>query len=202
MTPADPAQATAAVGEHRARLLAAMAEALRDNPFAEVTVSEVVRRARTSRRTFYQHFADRDACLVALLQDRNTQTVASVEAAIDPELPLPEQVTQAVAAWIEEVAADPGLTLAWIREVPALGSAGRELTRLANDAFADLIARVAEEAGAGDLVADRAPLALVLIGGLRELVARAVEDGEDVRQLGDAAASAALALLSGASPPE
>ncbi|WP_166134064.1 TetR/AcrR family transcriptional regulator [Nocardioides ochotonae] len=195
MTHADPAPATSPPAEHRARLLAAMAEALRDNPFAEVTVSEVVRRARTSRRTFYQHFADRDACLVALLQDRNTQTVASIEAAIDSSLPLTEQVVQAVSAWVEEVAADPGLTLAWIREVPALGAAGRELTRMANDSFASLIARVAEEAGAGELFAARAPLALVLIGGLRELVARAAEDGDDVRQLRETAILAALSLL-------
>lgn len=195
MPPADPSPAATPPAEHRARLLAAVAEAVREYSFAEITVAEIVRRAHTSRRTFYQHFPDREACLVALLTDRNAQTVASVEAAIDPTAPLPTQVVQAVGAWVEEVAADPGLTLAWIREVPALGAAGRELTRLANDAFADLIARVAEQAGAGELIAERAPLVLVLIGGLRELVARAVEDGDDIRQLGDTAARAALALL-------
>ena len=204
MSPADPSRSPAAPGpaapgttssaaEHRTRLLDAMAEAARERPFAEITVAEIVRRARTSRRTFYQHFTDREACLVALLQDRNTQTVASIDAAIDHAAPTADRIAQAITAWTEEVAADPGLTLAWIREVPGLGAAGRELTRNANDAFVALVSRTVD--GVDEPDPERLPLVLVLVGGLRELVARAVEDGQDVRHLVDPAVRAALALL-------
>ena len=44
-----------------------------------------MRRARTSRRTFYEHFADKEACFVALLTDANAEMIRQISAAVDPE---------------------------------------------------------------------------------------------------------------------
>ncbi|MFI5067448.1 MAG: TetR family transcriptional regulator, partial [Streptosporangiales bacterium] len=60
MTTAQPSVALATAegpAEFRRRLLAGLAEAIRERGFRESTVADVVRHARTSRRTFYEHFA-------------------------------------------------------------------------------------------------------------------------------------------------
>jgi AcrR family transcriptional regulator len=46
------------LGDHRERLIAAMAASVEERGYADTTVADVVRIARTSRRTFYQHFQD------------------------------------------------------------------------------------------------------------------------------------------------
>ena len=63
---------TLSVVDNRARLLAGLSEALRERSYGEVTVADVVRHAHTSKRTFYEHFADKHDCFVALLTLSNT----------------------------------------------------------------------------------------------------------------------------------
>jgi AcrR family transcriptional regulator len=53
--------------------------------YPSTTVAELVRRAQTSRRTFYEFFADRDACYAALLVEHNTKLVSDIVAAVDGE---------------------------------------------------------------------------------------------------------------------
>ncbi len=62
----EPAQAT-----HRDRLIAAMAASIEAKGYRETTVADVVRLARTSRRTFYEHFVDRESCFLALFDATN-----------------------------------------------------------------------------------------------------------------------------------
>jgi AcrR family transcriptional regulator len=51
----------------RRRLLDAMAVAVRDRGYQDSTVADVVRHARTSRRTFYEHFTSKQDCFITLL---------------------------------------------------------------------------------------------------------------------------------------
>ena len=53
----------------RSRLLMAVVAAVDDVGYADTAVADIVRRARVSRRTFYEQFANRDECLAALLDD-------------------------------------------------------------------------------------------------------------------------------------
>src|SRR5687768_12356230 len=50
---------------HRRRLLDGLAACIRERGYPDTTVADIVRAARTSRRTFYAQFADRQECLVA-----------------------------------------------------------------------------------------------------------------------------------------
>jgi AcrR family transcriptional regulator len=52
----------------RARMIAALVEVARERGAARVTVANVVERSGVSRRTFYEMFADRDACFLAALE--------------------------------------------------------------------------------------------------------------------------------------
>lgn len=181
----------------RRRLLDGMAAAIRRGGYAETTVADIVREARTSRRTFYAHFADRQECLMALLHESNQKTIARIEDAVDPHADWQTQVRQAIEAWIAAVQADPPITLAWIREVPALGTSARRLQRETMDAFVVLIQRLTDtpELRAAGVLPPTRQAAIILLGGLRELIAITVEDGADIGALTDAAVSATRLLL-------
>ena len=76
---ADPAarlMATAAkpaAAGHRARLTAGLATAIAEKGYAAVTIADVVRVARVSKRTFYEHFPDKEACFLALYAETSDE---------------------------------------------------------------------------------------------------------------------------------
>ena len=73
----------------RSRLLAAMAQAAAVNGFLDVTVDDVIVAARASRRTFYEHFANREQCLLATydaVRDDAMRIIAEAGPAIEPSL--------------------------------------------------------------------------------------------------------------------
>ncbi len=53
----------------RSRLLAGAVSAIEEHGFANTTVAQITTRARVSRRTFYELFENREACLEALIED-------------------------------------------------------------------------------------------------------------------------------------
>jgi AcrR family transcriptional regulator len=182
----------------RRRLLEGMAASIRERGYRDTTIADIVRQARTSRRTFYAHFADRQECLSALLYETNQRTIARITAAIDPAAAWDEQAHQAIEGWIGAVRADPPVTLAWIRDVPALGEErARRFQRETMAAFVALIQTLTDtprlrEAGV------RPPsvqTATILLGGLRELIATTVEDGQDIESIAGPAVEATSLLL-------
>lgn len=187
----------AAAVAHRRRLLDALSASIADVGYANATVAEIVRRARASRRTFYQHFPDREAALVALLRDTNEETVLSISAAVEPAAPWQDQIRQAIEAWIDRSESHPALTLSWIRDVPALGAAARSLQREAMDAFIVLVQTLSNTAELREAGIEPVPQAraIMLIGGLRELTAMTVESGARLVDVAEEAVESAIALL-------
>src|SRR5438874_8753177 len=91
----------------RQRLVDGLAASIVADGYRNTTVADIVRRARTSRRTFYAHFSDKEACFVTLLTEANAQMVRHISAAVDPTAPWTSQVRQAVEAWIASTEARP-----------------------------------------------------------------------------------------------
>jgi AcrR family transcriptional regulator len=181
----------------RERLIQAMADSVRDRGFRETTIADVVRLARTSRRTFYAEFASREECYAAMLERMNEALRERIAAAVDLAAPWQAQVRQAVLAYVDKSASEPELTVSWIRELPALGLLGRQVQRHAMDSLADLLVEQASSAAflqAGTVPMTR-PLAMILLGGIRELTAAIVEDEGDIHDLTEVAVAAAIALL-------
>jgi AcrR family transcriptional regulator len=196
-----PVETAASAGddpvEFRDRLLDGLAASIAEDGYRGTTVADIVRRARTSRRTFYAHFSDKEACFVALLTDTNAQMIRQISAAVDQNAPWTTQVRQAVEAWIDAAESRPAITLSWIRDVPSLGSAARRLQRDTMEAFITMIQTLCDTgawraAGAGPVSRQ---LAIMLLGGLRELTATTVEDGGRVSDITDLAVRACIALL-------
>jgi AcrR family transcriptional regulator len=187
----------AAPAEFRRRLLEGMAAAIREGGFRDSTVADVVRHARTSRRTFYEHFPSKQACFVALLQEADAAMVRQIAAAVDPGARWDVQVRQAIEAWIAGAQSDRALTLSWIRDLPSLGSDARHLQREALEAFVVLIQNLSDtpELRAAGVAPPSRQLAILLLGGLRELIATTVEDGGDIADITEVAVRATQALL-------
>ncbi|WP_308166856.1 TetR/AcrR family transcriptional regulator [Nocardia albiluteola] len=208
MTRTEPARSPVEEGSpesaFRRRLLDGMAVAVRENGYAEATVADIVRYARTSRRTFYEHFSSKQDCFVALMTERNTEMIAHIAAAVDAAAPWRTQVRQAIEAWIGASREDPWITLSWIRDSPALGELARQLHRGAAEAFIVLIQNLASSTAfeSSGLHRPSREMATIVFGGFRELIAITVEDGGDIETLVDVTVEAAIALLgANADPP-
>jgi AcrR family transcriptional regulator len=187
----------------RDRLLDGLATSIAERGYRDTTVADVVRNAKTSKRTFYGEFASKEECFVELLQTNNQALVATIQAAVDPEAEWHTQILSAVAAYVDHIAGRPAITLSWIREAPALGAAALPLHRLAMEQLTDMLVVLTDSPGfrrAGVSPVSRA-LALILLGGLRELTAQVVERGHDLHDISGPAVTAATAILGrGVSP--
>jgi len=181
----------------RRRLLDGLSASIGERGYRESTVADIVRHARTSKRTFYDHFATKEECFAELLSANNEDLVEALRSAVDPEAPWEEQVRAAVSTYVRSIEADPAITLSWIRELPALGEGARPLLRRGFGRLTDTI--VALTSTPGFRRAGLQPLspaaAVILVGGLRELTAQLVEDGADVAGMIEPAVAAAGALL-------
>jgi AcrR family transcriptional regulator len=187
----------------RQRLLDGLAQSIVEHGYRDTTVADVVRNAKTSKRTFYGEFVSKEECFVELLRTNNEDLIASIQAAVDPEADWNAQILSAVRAYVDHIAGRPAITLSWIREAPALGTAAQPLHRLAMEQLTDMLVALTDSPGfrrAGLPPASRA-LALILLGGLRELTAQLVERGHDLRDISAPAVTAATAILGcGVSP--
>lgn len=179
------------------RLLDGLASSIGERGYRETTVADIVRHARTSKRTFYEQFTGKEECLLELLRRNNADLIACIQAAVDGEADWQLQIRQAVGAYVEHIESRPAITLSWIREAPALGTVARPLHRLAMDHLTDMLITLTESPGfsRAQLTPVDPPMALILLGGLRELTALFVEDGGDVRGIVEPAVAAATALL-------
>jgi AcrR family transcriptional regulator/DNA-binding MarR family transcriptional regulator len=79
-------------GIQRSRLLAAAVRTVDELGYSRATVAHITRRARVSRRTFYELFANRDECLAAVLEDVVANVRAEIECACLEGLPWREQM--------------------------------------------------------------------------------------------------------------
>ena len=184
----------------RDRLLEGLATSIDERGYRATTVADIVRQARTSKRTFYDHFASKEECFIEVLRADMQAMIAGIRAAADPEAPPQDQIRTAVDAYINHIDSYRAITLSRIREAPGLGDVARRLHRLAMEQFSDMLVDLSSSPGfqrAGLGPVDE-QLGLILLGGLQELTASYVEDGRDVRGIFDPAVAAATALLGAA----
>lgn len=182
----------------RARLLNALTEVIAARGYRDATVADVVAMARMSRRAFYAHFANKQDAYLALLAATNAGLIERIGKSVDRAAPWQAQIRQAIEAWLQGAAAQPELTLSWCRDAPGLGIPARELQLQGLDEFTKLVNELADspklrEAG---IAPPSAEASVVLIGGLRELIATQVEHQRPVTDLADSAVAITTALFS------
>jgi AcrR family transcriptional regulator len=181
----------------RLRLLDGLATAIGERGYRASTVADIVRHARTSKRTFYDQFASKERCFLELLATDIEKLGENIAAAVDPEADWHQQIRQAVEAYVGYIESRPAITLSWIRELPSLGAIARPVQRRGLQLLSNLLIDLSASPGfrRAKLPPLTAPLAVILVGGLRELTALAVEDGRAVREIVEPAVDASIALL-------
>jgi AcrR family transcriptional regulator len=181
----------------RRRLLDGLATSIGERGYRATTVADIVRHARTSKRTFYDHFPSKEQCFLDLLHAETEALAEEIHLAVDPDADWHCQIRQAVAAYVGHIEARPAITLSWIRELPSLDAAARSVQRRGLQLLTELLINLSGNSGfqQAGLPPLTRPLAVILVGGLRELTAIAVEDGRNVREIVEPAVDASVALL-------
>lgn len=159
---------------HRARLLEGMAHAVASKGYAETTIADIVREASVSRRTFYEHFATKADCLIALYETASQNALNVLRNAIDPSRDWHDQVEQAMRAYLGCLAQNPVLIRTLFIEILGLGPAGLAARRRSHDRIVSFMLEVVngQQRDHPPLSAD---MALAVVGGIHELVLRAIE---------------------------
>lgn len=197
MTTARTDDPAAGIDPFRRRLLDGLAASIAERGYRASTVADIVRHARTSKRTFYDQFAGKEECFLELLRADSDQLADDIRAAIDPDADWRQQIRQAVQAYVTNIESRPEVTLSWIRELPSLGSSARPVQRRGLQLLTDLLVELSDSTSfrRAGLPPVTPALAVILLAGLRELTALAVEDGRDIREIVEPAVDASIALL-------
>jgi AcrR family transcriptional regulator len=164
-------------GDHRLRLLEGMAAAVNEKGYAATTIADVVRHSRVSKRTFYEHFADREACFLACYAHGGELALSAVAAGAGARGPWPARVRAATRAYLAVLGARPALTRTLLVEVHAAGPRALALRRAVLQQFAGLLCELVE---VGRRDHPRLPeltpaMSTALVGGINELVLSTVE---------------------------
>ncbi|HLM87373.1 MAG TPA: TetR family transcriptional regulator [Solirubrobacteraceae bacterium] len=162
----------------RSRMLAAAVEAVEEVGYARMTVAQVISRARVSRKTFYDVFADREDCFLAAFEQALTQARQIAQEAYEQESSWRDGTRAALARLLIFMDEEPGLAKLCI--VEALGAGERVLERRAK-----ALEEVAEVIDRGRLVtnATREPPDVTAEGVVGAIFAvlhtRVLEPGEE-----------------------
>ncbi len=199
----ERSQSQAGADTPRARLIAALVTSIKEKGYRETTVADIVRIARTSRRTFYEHFSDRADCFRALFVEFTSARMQEIVAAVDPSGQIDDQIERAIDAFIDGESMDPDLQRAFIRELPGLPQAA-EIASATVERYADMLVGLtvaARERHPEILRPLSRDVAVVLVGGLRELLVISIQQDRDLRELRDSALEVVRAILASLKVP-
>jgi AcrR family transcriptional regulator len=160
----------------RSRMLAAALEAVEEVGYGRMTVAQVIGRAKVSRKTFYDVFADREDCFLAALEQAVSQVGKLVRESYERESAWRDGVRAGLAELLAFLDAEPALARLCL--VEALGAGPRVLERRA-----ELLEDLAEVVDRGRFVtsAIREPPEVAAEGVVGAVFAvlhtRALEDG-------------------------
>jgi len=156
----------------RERLLNGVVEAVAENGYNATTIGAITSAAKISRRTFYEHFRDKEGCFLAAYEMIDGHVRGAMLAAGDPAAPWPEQVEDRLAALLSVLSRDLAVARFYLTEPLA---AGGEIAARYRDAMQLLAATLRPPATsrAADLeIRDQ-----VLMGGIATLIARRLNAG-------------------------
>jgi AcrR family transcriptional regulator len=117
----------------RGRLLCAIADAVAERGYAATSVADVIARAGVSRKTFYVHFEDKEACFLASYDVGADAIHAALAESVAGLEDWEEVLDAALGTWLAVLASDLAFTRAYMVEVWAAGDAARERWKVRRD---------------------------------------------------------------------
>jgi AcrR family transcriptional regulator len=168
----------------RERLLLATTEVVAEQGYVKTTVADILGRAGVSRATFYDLFADKEACFHAAYA-ANAELVASVMAAAlervraaGEEDPL-VRLDKVLSVYLRSLRDAPALARVFLVEVYAVGPAAIEQRQRSLEQFVDLVAETHRgEPGVLGTKASQRFAAQAFVGAVSSMVTNAVGAGD------------------------
>jgi AcrR family transcriptional regulator len=169
----------------RERLLVSMADATAAKSYANVAVADVIERAGVSRRSFYEHFANKEECFLAAYDagvEALLAAIAEAEAAADGPLAGARAGTE---VYLQLLADNPAFARTFLIEVLGAGPAALERRDAVHQRFADRLAEghaaIAAQLGPSAQLTMPAPyIYRAAVGAIHELVIdRLLEEGAE-----------------------
>lgn len=178
------------VGVQRTRLFAAAASVFATRGYAEATAEGIAREAGMSKATFYEHFANKEECLLALFDAAFAEVMRATRTGAGPRVggeSYEDWMRRGLRAFLETLATHPAETRTLL--VVSIGAGDRAAQRrdACLDAFADWLYRDnAESAPAfGAPTFASHDDAFTVIGGIVEVVSRQLRTQQppDIREV-------------------
>jgi AcrR family transcriptional regulator len=179
------------LASQRGRLIDAMAVVVAAKSYTAATVADVIGHAGVSRKTFYEHFRDKEACFLAVYDAGVEVLLATMRDARGDAEDSRGRVRALVRAYLGTLALEPAFARALLIEVAAAGDRALARRREVHDAFAALLAEVTPDAPAPEAIR------LAAVGATQEIVTRWIEDGRttELLELEDAIVEVNVRLL-------
>jgi AcrR family transcriptional regulator len=168
------------VQNQRERILAAVGDVVSVAGYRDMSVEDVIVTAGISRRTFYEHFKNKQDAFLAAYDAVLVQLLALVQDAIAREETFSGRMRAGLSAFLDFLAREPGFARMCIVEALAAGPDAIARRNGAMAAFAMLISDNARELGTP--VEPQPLTAETIVGGIYEVVYTRIVRG-DIRQL-------------------
>lgn len=185
----------------RTRLLEAVGRAVADKGYAAATIDDVVRGAGVSKKTFYEHFRDKEDCFLAAYETAADQLFERVrEAQRGPEGWL-ERTRAGIVEYLRWLAAEPALARVFLIEVAAAGPRAAERRERLRDRYAERMRTLQDEARAEIPGLPELPgeVFQAVVAAVDDLVVRRIREGgaADLSQLEPTLLYLQVALFAG-----
>jgi len=196
----------------RERMLVAMAEACAAKGYANVAVADVIERARVSRRSFYEHFSNKEECFLAAydagvggLLDEVAAAEETARVAAGPTAGLLVAARAGTETYLHLLADNPAFARTFLIEVLGAGPEALARRDAVHQRFADRLAEAhaaIRASAAGALPAPASYVFRAAVGAIHELVTqKLLSDGpEALPELLDAVLEVELRMLG--APPQ
>lgn len=170
---------TALAPGYRGRLIEGMLGALAEKGYLEVSVTDIVRRAKVSKRTFYEHFADKEACFLEAYAALSDELLGRVARAGMEGASAEDKLARAIEAYFTTLSEQRWFLRAFLSEVHAAGPRALALRRKILQRFAALLRSRVEEVRATEPEVRElsAEMAIAIVGGIHELILYTLEQG-------------------------
>jgi AcrR family transcriptional regulator len=172
------------LGVQRERLFEAAAREFASVGFAEATAESISRAAGMSKATFYEHFANKEECLLALFDEAAKLVLGRMGEASESTFPTYEaRVENGVRLFLETLTAFPDAAQTLLVQVIAAGPRAAERRDRVMEAFAEFLE--SDNRRHGDRFFASRDDAYAIVGAIVELVTRQMRTGTpaDVREL-------------------
>lgn len=189
---------TARLDVIRERVLTGLESALRDRSFIDLTVADIVAAAGMSKRSFYEVFPHKNACLLWHAQRHNDRIIDDIERRMHTAPDKLAGARLAVEGFFGPLREHPGVARAHLIESYGLGDDGLMIRQAIKARYGQMLQRVAMWDDGTEVVELDDLAAAGLVGAFHDMAIQAiVEDFVDFQGTLDSAVDFVRAMFVG-----